>query len=362
MLRTLLSLSLTLVLTHSYSQSIEIDGTDLPSPGVSVLVSEASDSALNLEDFILPGIDEEWEFNELVAVSQSTDTFISVSSLNLGYQFTFGDASFVQLLPEADSVFDLSFQDIELSNALQFFRVDSLGYFDLGIGFELNIFGALQGRRDPDQLLFRLPMRFGDTATTSSQLTFEFTLIEFFYTQKQTLTYEVDAEGMLTTPLGSFETLRVKSTTMLEDSLSFSDTTTTFQFPERTLYSWWGKGANVPLLEINTFEREGGTDITRISYQDSIRDLTTSIKVLPQANLNVYPNPATNETHIKLDNDRWPKGTLEIINLEGKKLLLLPLSGISSVVPLHNLPAGVYTVRIITEQAIHTGRLMIKRD
>ncbi len=347
------------------AQGIIIEAEDLPSPGISIPISDAADSSIALSEISPPGTGLTWDFSDLVSVSQSVDSFVSLNDVNPLYLFNFPDASVLKVLPEADTTLGLTFLDLEISDAFQFFSVEDTGYFDLGIGFETSLFSIPLGpRRDPPQLLLGLPLAFGDTDSSFSTLEIFVTQIPFFYyRQEQTLTYEVDAEGSLTTPLGTFETLRVKSDFIREDSIVIGDTTLILASPPRSLYQWWGKDGKVPLLEINTFELfSQEPSISRISYQDTLINVATSSRELISKEGKLYPNPAVDEVRLSFSSTILQRGELTISDIHGRIVIQYQLNGFDSLIPLHHLPSGIYAIKVKEGNEIYSGKLMISRD
>jgi hypothetical protein len=68
----------------------------------------------------------------------------------------------------------------------------------------------------------------------------------------------------------------------------------------------------------------------------------------------VYPVPARNEVEVLLPQGRWP-ATLEVLNSRGQVLLTYPATQPTTLLPLHQLPAGTYLLRIRsgTVQSVH---------
>lgn len=85
---------------------------------------------------------------------------------------------------------------------------------------------------------------------------------------------------------------------------------------------------------------------------------TKVLKVRTSGNLSVYPNPVARELYIMLPVDfQQQRITIEISNQKGQLALKrdIPISSQIEIVPVIQLPKGIYLVRITNgkEQLIH---------
>jgi hypothetical protein len=124
----------------------------------------------------------------------------------------------------------------------------------------------LPAKYDNPDKLYQFPMTPG--GTWSSVSTFAITVPDLaFYSTQRIRSTLVDGWGALTTPYGTFQTLRVKSTLAIHDSVYIDSLATGFPFNRNIIeYKWLAKGKGIPLLQIN----EEGNLITAL-YRDSCR-------------------------------------------------------------------------------------------
>ena len=104
-----------------------------------------------------------------------------------------------------------------------------------------------------------------------------------------------DAWGTLTTPFGTFQTVRIVTKLIDHDSVAFGGTPGQgFDIPLTREYKWLAKGQHVPVLTITTRLLAGQEVVSGVEYRDSYRRiirLGTRDAVL-EAGLATAPNPS----------------------------------------------------------------------
>jgi gliding motility-associated-like protein len=95
-----------------------------------------------------------------------------------------------------------------------------------------------------------------------------------YFAKRQKRVNMVDGWGMLTTPYGTFNTLRVKSVITVTDSIYFDTLGFGFNLPLPTVYEfkWLAQGKKLPVLEIDAAAALIGTalTVTDVLFQDSL--------------------------------------------------------------------------------------------
>ncbi|MCG9881445.1 MAG: PKD domain-containing protein [Bacteroidia bacterium] len=152
------------------------------------------------------------------------------------------------------------------SNAFSFYRATNQSLVLVGRGATIQNLplGIVYTSRDT---LYKFPLQFGDTLEGNYIGEASFQALG---TLKQvgTRTSIVDGWGTITTPYGTFNCLRVKSTIIGSDSIIFGG----FGIPipnDRTEYTWLAKGERFPVLEVivNNLTNQ----ITSIRFKDRYR-------------------------------------------------------------------------------------------
>lgn len=68
---------------------------------------------------------------------------------------------------------------------------------------------------------------------------------------------------------------------------------------------------------------------------------------IQKSDVNIYPNPVTN--NLSIDNNIGLEMNVMLMNIQGKVVYTNEFSGMSSTVDVSNLKAGVYLVQVYTE-------------
>ena len=89
-------------------------------------------------------------------------------------------------------------------------------YVNEGSGFDISLSTIpIAHRNSPEDVVYRFPLTYGSMLTVLvSVATLDLSIFGIFYRTEQNRPHEVDAWGDLSTPHGSFETVRRKYTTL----------------------------------------------------------------------------------------------------------------------------------------------------
>ena len=130
----------------------------------------------------------------------------------------------------------------------------------------------------------------------------------------------VDGYGELTTPYGTFQTIRIKSILNIRDTIYYDDYSfgTAFDRPEAIEYNWYGDNQSIPLL---TVKSSVGNNYTA-TYKDSIRT-TNIVMVNNGASFNVYPTITSNIINVEFESKNTGKYVVRIFNEAGSELFLI---------------------------------------
>ncbi|GAB4417623.1 MAG: hypothetical protein OHK0039_28200 [Bacteroidia bacterium] len=346
-------LPILLILSLPAFAQISLTGSDLPTAGYRAYLS--TPDTLLFVDPAPTGAGYTWDFSQLSPVLQSTDSFVSVNSIPLAIRFLFLSATVAQIQQAPDSLLGIS-----LGDGYQFYRVTSGAYINLGVGGTVS--GVPLGLAyDPTDTLFRLPLTYGQQNTSYAQATLD---VPGFAFVQQTLNREteVDGWGSLTTPYGTFDVLRLRSTTTGFDSVAFD----TIQFglprPRQISYEWWGKEEAVPLLRIGAIGLDTAEVVSGISYVDSLRVFnTTGIRRPAASALALYPNPASDAVQVRWAQHLGQEARLEVFDAQGRQVYETRLTPATRQIPTGHLPAGTYLVRIAQGDNTYQGRLLIQQ-
>lgn len=319
-----------------------IDRTDMPAPTATALDTlRLSAASLSLPATAPPlsrrGASQTWNYASLVATSQRVEKFVAASSLTAAsalYALTFGTLGGVnratvaspQVLPLPAGVaapFTDTYQFYATSAAnatTQDFR--SVGFGATLTGITVPVTYASQAQQD---VIYRFPLSY--SSPRDSSYSFFSTPAALgstgYLSQKRKRVNRPDAWGALTTPFGTFQTVRVVTTLTDHDSISFGGVSQGFDLPLTREYKWLAKGQHVPLLTIVTQVVASNEVITRVEYRDIYRRPTrlATRDAATDAGLAAYPNPSAVGTPLTLS---LPVGsgplTVSATDLVGRQL------------------------------------------
>lgn len=246
-------------MASSVFSQIIVNQTDMPAAGDTFRVSVTN---VVPAGYAKTAMDTAWNYAALEALSQRIDTFVTATATPVGYQLFFvllGGANLASPLGSSP------IPGLPVSQGFTFFKNSATSYSDLGSAYTIQGL-PLPAKYDLPDKLYQFPMTPGLTWTSASSFSITVPNLAFYSTQR-IRSNVVDGWGTLTTPYGTFQTLRVKSTLAIHDSVYIDSLGTGFPFNRNIIeYKWMANGKGIPLLQIN----EEGNLVTA-SYRDFYR-------------------------------------------------------------------------------------------
>ncbi len=352
--------TLSLITFCSFAQ-ITITNADMPAVNDTFRISNTT----NIQglDQTLTGANYNWDFSTLVPASQKIDTFFSVSSTPLAYQFYFNN---IILYPNHKASYalkgpDLGIPQVPITEVFNYIKNSSSAYDNVGFGSKIS--GVPSSTQNiPVDREYEFPMNYNNNHISNSY--YGISVPTFgYYGQWMERVDTVDGWGTLILPNGTYNVLRVKSIlnktdTTYVDQIGFG---TTIPRGQEIEYKWLGSGTGIPLLKVVT----NAGFITSIEYQD---DALVGIAEINKINrVKLFPNPA--KEFVIIDFDATVSGQLEVklkdilgkevttiyaANLtQGKNKLVIDLSK-------YSIKSGVYFVDfLIDNQQYYTEKMII---
>lgn len=346
----------------SFSQ-ITVTDADLPNPDDTVMVSISNQ--YTTIDFSTTGANQTWDYSSLVANSQKIDTFYSVTSASALYQLSFNNAF---TAPEyasdyyrpmaAGALPAIPGGAVTITNPVYFTKNSSTKSENVGIGLEINgVETPVQA--DTIDMIYQYPMNYNDAWTSRSYMYIDMNpAINAMFKRNQLRESQVDGWGQITTPFGTFDAIRVKSTITYTDSiyfdLGFGGSWSELTTPQDIEYTWWTNNNKIPVLLI---VEQNGT-ATKIEYRDKKIDFVgvennTDVK----ETFKVYPNPANSEVSIVLNDTEL--STIEIVDVTGKIIYTNKINNTTQI-NVSDWEKGVYIVRLISNNKVTTQSLIVE--
>ncbi len=263
-LRIVLAGLLACMLPAIQQGQIVIDQSDMPSAGDTIRVSISSDIPV---DFSKTGRDTTWNFSMLQPMNQRVDTFVNANATPIEYWLFFVPGVVSNLAsPRGNSEF---FPGFPVTQYYTFYKNSSDGYVDAGFAFKIEGL-PLPAKYDEPDKYYAFPLDTNANWASSSSIQFEFPGM-FFFSSSRIRTSFVDGWGTVITPFGTFESIRVRSDLIQQDSIFVDSLGYGFGITRNvTEYKWMAENMGIPLLQINS----DGLLVTA-TYRDSVRFSTT---------------------------------------------------------------------------------------
>ncbi len=248
---------------------ISVNQSDMPSADDTIRVSMTNVVPAGYAE---TAMDTSWNYASLEALSQRVDTFASTASTPSIYQLIFvlqGGANLAY--PRSSS----PIPGFPISDGFTFFKNSSASYSDLGSAYTIQGL-PLPAKYDIPDKLYQFPLTPG--LSWSSNSSFALAVPDFaYYGTQRTRTSQVDGWGSLTTPFGTFQTIRVKSNLTIHDSIYVDSLGTGFSVNRNiTEYKWLAKDKGIPVLQINE-EQNLATAVYQDIFRMSAQPLSVSL-------------------------------------------------------------------------------------
>ena len=242
--------------------------------------------------------------------------------------------------------------------AFSYNQADNSGMYLLGFGADtgevviLNVFTDIE-------TMITYPFTYNSSFTDDYNGGFTSMGVEI--RQSGNVTTTGDAYGTITLPTGTFNNvLRTKTERLQVDSMFLGTKFLQATVTNDILYNWYTSSGTTPLFSLQT--NESGTPISAY-YGDEATGLDNDLSI---TNMQVYPNPATDNIMVSFYNNSDAEVNISLVNQLGQSVLSLnnlhAESGMNQEqVDLSGIPAGIYYVQISNQKRIMlTHKLLIK--
>ncbi|HOI32058.1 MAG TPA: hypothetical protein PLC47_04770, partial [Bacteroidales bacterium] len=286
---------------------ITITSSDMPAIGDTVRTSTAFDT--DGYDFSRTGEDFNWNFGDLIPISQRVDTFLAVTSTPVVFwPFFLSSADLVNTFNPATLL-----PGLPDTRAYRFLESSSSRYQDLGYGLIYEGTPIPLKYNDPDEW-YQFPMNYGQAYSDEAALEMALPGVGYVLIERNRQN-TIDGWGSLTTPYGTFEVLRYKSEVSEYDSLEMNGIGQGI-YRDYTEYHWLAEGMAVPLLQATIDEMFG----TMVVYRDSARIINVGMNEKQPAisTLSIFPNPVSQSATFRLYSATASTACLTVFDQQGK--------------------------------------------
>lgn len=293
-----------------------------------------------------------WDYSLLTASSTTTDTIFDESATGSLLSFYYIDNAFnSNRSNQAKHGNSFTLGTVSVDAVWDFYYNTAASFNEPGFGAIVN--GApLPIPYSSRDIIYSFPLTFNSTNSSNFGYALDLTTtLGLYYRVQKSRTNLVDGWGSVTTPYGTFNCLRLKSTIIEVDSIYIDSLGFGFSTPPITTneYKWLANGKGIPILQINT--TVGGA-VSQINYRDSLTATVISFPSAPIADGVIFPNPTSNEAYLNLSSAVTGNFKFEIFGLKGNLISseIIQLSPDRRISPLNlerrNLGTGDYMLRV----------------
>lgn len=275
----------TLVHCASHAQ-ITIGQAEMPDAGNQIArVKAAANPLLN---FSATGPAHTWNFSNLSATGSDNTAYQTVASTNFVYAIAYANLPFnPNRANQAKPGVDIPFSNLlPIANPYTFRYRSSSVYKTVGFGAEVSGI-PLPIAFSQHDVIYNLPLHYGDSTSSHSAYSINIPSVGS-YAFQQDRTNQVDGWGAITTPAGTFDVLRVKTTLNASDNLMGIN----INRPVTREYKWLAQGLRTPVLQINTTSVFGAEVVSAVWYYDVPRSINVvqplASVLCPGAGLSVH--------------------------------------------------------------------------
>ncbi|HEY4798916.1 MAG TPA: T9SS type A sorting domain-containing protein, partial [Bacteroidia bacterium] len=247
-------------------------------------------------------------------------------------------------------------------SSIAYLHNDSTGLFIQGIYAKIN--GWRVVHMTPSQEVCVFPATYGSTFSNASTLEFDMP-----YTSqpgvdsvriKQTTVKNVtfDGWGSITTPLGTFNTLRNRGKVNTIDTIwAHIPTLSSWMQVSATNdsvwhFAWWAHNVGFSILE---FDSTAADTLKNVDWL-KVLPINNAVNELSFINgVSVYPNPASANVNFEIKNSK--ASTIELYNLTGEKISTVDVKRMNNTsFNVENFAPGVYFYTAIDMEGIPFAR------
>ena len=248
MKKQVLTAGLMILIFLQATAQIVITRNDMPDPN-DILLYRLS-TTTGGTDYTATGENYFWDFSGLNSLYIDVDAYYNVSETPVAYQAAFGLPPYN---PPATIALDRGGADIipgiSVDDWFDFFKETSSAYTYVGFGVRLNNI-PVPIKFDNPETLYTFPLGYGSADSSETERSLPIADFGYYETHRKRVN-QVDGWGTITTPFGTFQTIRMVSTLYAHDSI-FIDSLGTGYAVNRVEkeYQWLANGYHRPILRI----------------------------------------------------------------------------------------------------------------
>ncbi len=312
------------LLTGYLNAQITINSSDMPNAGDSVLISVTIN--IDTNDVTLTGANYTWDYSTLAPDFQRYEKFDSPLTFPTPFNLIFNifNTSYGN---ENNILTSLPIPGVTLDMAYDFLKESSSKFRQIGAGYTINGI-PLPFLYSSDDVIYRFPMDYLNTDSCDYQFGLPIPTIGY-YGQTGHRVNVVDGWGTVTTPYGTFNALRVKSTISAVDTveLDIIGIGTNIPRPLRYEYKWLATGMQIPVLKVDASDVFGTMAITNVEYIDTVIAGVPQLGIAENGHTNfnssVYPNPFVDNMSVQYNLSTKTHLKMSLTDIFGKTIAIV---------------------------------------
>jgi hypothetical protein len=224
---------------------ITVTKNDMPQPGDTLRVSMTNVVPV---DYTQTAFDTAWDFSMLTPVTQRVESYVGMGSVPPEYWYVFIPTIVANLATPTNT--NLQIPGFPVSDSYTFFNNTNTGFSDVGSAYKVAGL-PLPMKYDVPDLNYPFPLSPGMTWNSASQSTVSMPSLAYLHVSR-TRSSIADGWGSLVTPFGTFNTIRVKTLLIQDDSVHLDSLGVGIPlYRNITQYKWLANGEGIPVLQVN---------------------------------------------------------------------------------------------------------------
>jgi hypothetical protein len=364
MIKKLLFPSL-VIFSSALSAQITISSSDMPNAGDSILISVTN--TIGSLDPALTGPSYTWDYSTLTPNLQRYEVFDSPLTFTSPFNLIFNifNTSYGR---DNNTITSIPIPGVSFDAAYDFIKESTSKLRQIGAGYTIN--GTpLPFLYSSDDVIYKFPMNYLNVDSCDYKFGLPIPTIGY-YGQTGHRVNVVDGWGAVTTPFGTFNALRVKSTIAAIDTINIFSFGSNIPRPIKYEYKWLATAKQIPVLEIDANDVAGTVTVTNVQYIDSIIPGVPSLGISENLNnaihSSVYPNPFIDNITVQYTLSSKTHLTMSITDIFGKTVAIVVDE--NQLIGAHqqtvnvsemNLASGVYFFVIQTESSKEVHKIVV---
>ena len=356
-------LLIALLISGASSAQITLTNADFADGGDTVRMSSTTDPTI---DFLTTGANTTWDFSGLVAESQVLKTYNTMSGTSAFMQLLFG--LFAPPKYQATSIVAATALPIDQLGGMLPINISEINAVSrntndsiTSIGISMVVEGnELPFRSDTIETRYRFPANYGDSYSSRGYTNIDLNpVFDGIWIQYRQRSSNIDGWGSISTPLGTFDALRIKHEIMEQDSIYVGQLGfwLPLPIPQSNIYEWWADGELEPVLRITTSMGGGNENVTAIEYRDQYDPLLAGLDE-STLEFSVYPNPTQEQLLVE---GAEIGATYVVVSSDGKLVLSGVIASQLSVIDVSMLDLGAYSIILRNENGLAGNSTFVKQ-